>query len=271
MTMNITTKVGKGQANSKISDNTTVQNLLNKFIQAGCITGIAPLIPDGQVGSKTVAAIGKFQTDIVGFNFPDSYVSPGGQTLATLNGPLKWANNKPPTQPGNGGTPNKDKDTGTENNANLDAKLSTNWAIACLSHQKYVLTLELLNRDTDRAHKLIFTGAGSDTVSKPFNWTEGQYYQKFETKFAANFDNFANPITILIPEYGHESIHHILRFGLLATLKISQCPGTIFGEWNLYGTSKLVYGSGVRSKSLIFAPYYPNIPKDTNPSPSQYY
>jgi len=259
--MNITTKVGKGQPNSKISDNTAVQNLLNKFIQPGCIIGLAPLIPDGQVGSKTIAAIAKFQRDIVGFNNPDSYVSPGGQTLAALNGPLKWAGNKPPTPPSNGGTPNNGNDTGAENNANLDATLSTNWAVGCLSFQKYVLTLELLNTDTDRAHKLVFTGAGSDTVNKPFEWTEGQYYQKFKTKFAANFDNFTNPITILTPESG-ESIHHILRFGLLATMKISQCPGNIFGEWNLYGMSKLVYGSGVRSKSLIFAPYYPNMPKD---------
>lgn len=258
MPVNITTKVGKGQPNSKIGDNTAVQNLLNKFIQPGCLNGLSPLIPDGQVGSKTIAAIEKFQRDILGFKNPDSYVSPGGQTLAALNGPLKWS--KPPI-PDNG-TPKSDPDTGTQNNENLDATLSTNWAIGCLSYQKYILTLELLNRDTDRAHKLIFSGSGTDTVKDPFEWLQGQYYQKFETKFAANFSNFRNPITILTPEYGEATIQHIMRIGLLATFKIFQCPGDLFGEWNLYGTCKLVYGTGVRSKSLIYAPYYPNNPQN---------
>jgi len=85
MTVSITTKVGKGQPNFKIGDNTAIQNLLNKFIQPGCLAGLVPLIPDGQIGAKTIGAITKFQREILGFKNPDSFVSPGGQTLTALN------------------------------------------------------------------------------------------------------------------------------------------------------------------------------------------
>src|SRR5262245_1717695 len=71
-----------------------------------------------------------------------------------------------------------------------DSTLSNEWAIGMLSHQKCRLTLELLNRKTMRAHKLIYEATGTDTIQKLGTWGKGHYYQKFETKIQANFENF---------------------------------------------------------------------------------
>lgn len=69
-----------------------VQILLNKFIFPGCLGPKAPLLVDGQCGNKTCEALYAFQNGIMGWKKPDMRVDPGGQTLAALNGPLKWAN-----------------------------------------------------------------------------------------------------------------------------------------------------------------------------------
>lgn len=79
--------VGNGGAN-KPYDVTAVQNLLNKFILAGKLPGIAPLTVDGKSGPRTRAAIRAFQRIVVGMNYPDGRVDPGGRTLQALNGPI---------------------------------------------------------------------------------------------------------------------------------------------------------------------------------------
>jgi len=81
-----------------VGDVFVIQSLLNKFIIAGCLPPLAPLMLDGQCGNKTVEAIYAFQNGIMGWKKPDMRVDPGGQTLGALNGPLKWANK--PVGPG---------------------------------------------------------------------------------------------------------------------------------------------------------------------------
>lgn len=76
------------------------QFLLNKFLMAGCLPPLPPLMLDGKCGNKTVTAIFAFQNGILGWKHPDMKIAPGGKTLAALNGPLKWYKPKPP---GDGG------------------------------------------------------------------------------------------------------------------------------------------------------------------------
>jgi hypothetical protein len=86
----LTTSVGQGETNTNAADNVWVQLMLNKFIVPGALGNLKPLAPDGIVGSRTIAAIKKFQANVVGFERPDGRVDPGGKTEVALNGPLKW-------------------------------------------------------------------------------------------------------------------------------------------------------------------------------------
>ncbi|HVG38605.1 MAG TPA: hypothetical protein VM870_04920, partial [Pyrinomonadaceae bacterium] len=83
--------VGLKCANSKY-DVIVVQTLLNKFLIAGCLPPLAPLLVDGDFGNKTAEAIYAFQNGVMGWKKPDMRIDPWGQTIAALNGPLKWAN-----------------------------------------------------------------------------------------------------------------------------------------------------------------------------------
>ena len=91
MASTIKNPVGLKCKNDKY-DVLVVQMLLNKFIMPGCIPPLAPLMLDGDCGNKTCIALYAFQNGILGWKKPDMKVDPNGQTLAALNGPLKWAN-----------------------------------------------------------------------------------------------------------------------------------------------------------------------------------
>ena len=78
----IVKSVGAGGANNK-ADVRVVQTLLNNFIQA---LGLPALVADGDCGEKSIKAIRKFQSQIVGSSNPDGRVDPGGQTMKALNG-----------------------------------------------------------------------------------------------------------------------------------------------------------------------------------------
>lgn len=86
-----------GFGNQKF-DVIVVQMLLNKFLVAGCLPPLAPLMLDGKCGNRVCEAIYAFQNGIMGWKKPDMRIDPGGSTLARLNGPLKWAN-KPSGDP----------------------------------------------------------------------------------------------------------------------------------------------------------------------------
>jgi peptidoglycan hydrolase-like protein with peptidoglycan-binding domain len=90
MAVTLTTSVGKAGCNTNLGENIAVQMLLNKFIIPGCLGSLKALILDGSIGGKTIAAIEKFQSGIMGHKSPDGRVDPAGATLAALNGPLKW-------------------------------------------------------------------------------------------------------------------------------------------------------------------------------------
>ena len=90
--------VGKNQKND-FSDVWIVQALLNKFLVADCIPGVAPLALDGRYGSNTGNAIISFQRSIVGMSAPDCWITPSCGTLTALNGPLKWAVPAQPAAP----------------------------------------------------------------------------------------------------------------------------------------------------------------------------
>jgi hypothetical protein len=144
-----------------------------------------------------------------------------------------------------------------------DATPSTEWAVACLSHRKFVLTMELLNTKTDRAHKLVYSASGKDTVSEPDYWTQGQFYQRFGTKTPVTFEDFNNRLTLLAPLSYPGAINHEMRIGFLARIIIPQSFSEKWGEWKLFGTTKLVYGNGARSKMLSFEHYDPFKVSDT--------
>lgn len=95
----ITKSVGKGGVNDTW-DVMTVQLLLNKFLVPGCVPGVKPLAADGACGNKTIAAIIAFQKAVVGMNWPDGKIDPGGKTLGALNGPLKWGKAEPAADTG---------------------------------------------------------------------------------------------------------------------------------------------------------------------------
>lgn len=78
----IAKSVGSGGRNNK-ADVRVVQTLLNNFIHA---LGLPALDPDGDCGDKTVKAIRKFQSQVVGLSSPDGRVDPGGRTMNALNG-----------------------------------------------------------------------------------------------------------------------------------------------------------------------------------------
>ena len=78
---NIAKSVGDGGRNNK-SDTRIVQKLLNNFINA---LGLPALLVDGDCGAITIAAIRKFQKQIVGLSNPDGRVDPGGRTIGALN------------------------------------------------------------------------------------------------------------------------------------------------------------------------------------------
>jgi len=90
MVFALTTSIGQGGKNINPADNAWVQMSLNKFIVPGCLSRLKPLTPDGIIGPKTIAAIKRFQRDIVGFRNPDGRVDPGGATQAALDGPVRW-------------------------------------------------------------------------------------------------------------------------------------------------------------------------------------
>ena len=79
--MCIAKSVGANGQNDR-TDVKTVQILLN--FHAGVLGLQAPLAEDGAIGPNTLAAIGTFQSKVVGMAHPDQRVDPGGTTLAKL-------------------------------------------------------------------------------------------------------------------------------------------------------------------------------------------
>jgi hypothetical protein len=135
----------------------------------------------------------------------------------------------------------------------IDANQTKEWSLRCLSHQQKKLTFELLNLQTKRAHKLIFSGAGTDDITSPDNWVQGLYPLDFNTKFPASFENFDETVAMLTPD-GEVSFTHTLRIGWLATLTINQSHSPKLGMWSMFGNCRIEYGNGeptpaVRSSS----------------------
>ncbi len=139
-----------------------------------------------------------------------------------------------------------DNPTKAGNFKDVDATQSTEWGLRCLSHQTNELTFELTNLKTNRAHKLIFTGSGSETTGKESGWTSGFYQDVFETNFPANFENFNETFAFLTPGCGKTGNTHLFRIGWLAAIEINQPPGEGFRSWHLYGNCRIEYGSGER-------------------------
>src|SRR5262245_6307207 len=80
--MCIAQSVGANGQNDR-ADVKTVQILLNFY---SAVLGLqAPLAEDGAIGPNTLAAIGTFQSKVVGMAQPDQRVNPGGTTLARLH------------------------------------------------------------------------------------------------------------------------------------------------------------------------------------------
>lgn len=89
MSMSIQGAVGMDEkSENHVADVLVVQTLLNRFILAGVLPRIRPLLPLPMVTDAMVGAIRAFQHDILGFHNPDGRVDPGGKTLKRLNGPI---------------------------------------------------------------------------------------------------------------------------------------------------------------------------------------
>lgn len=80
--MPIKQSVGLAGANNPI-DTKIVQAALN-LAQSAAFRIQAPLVVDGKVGTKTLAAIETFQRSVAGLRQPDSRVDPNGRTLSSL-------------------------------------------------------------------------------------------------------------------------------------------------------------------------------------------
>lgn len=79
----ITNSVGRGGTNLR-PDVTTVQRLLNSAMRS--LPGFHPLAVDGLSGPKTIAAIERYQREVVRMMRPDGRVDPNGQTIRLLGG-----------------------------------------------------------------------------------------------------------------------------------------------------------------------------------------
>mgnify|MGYP003382537792 CR=1 FL=1 len=185
MAVSITAPVGKGVKNTILGDNMAVQMLLNKFIMPGCLGTLQVLLVDGLVGAKTIVAIQTFQSGILGHKNPDGRVDPNGQTLAGLNGPLKWANGPPKTP--------------------ADVA-SRDWGIRLLpgpSERQW--QFELRNVDCDTAHRLDFVVAAGMycpsalTVSAMSLWTSCGKYRKVEVSQPTRFGDFHGKHAVIAP------------------------------------------------------------------------
>jgi peptidoglycan hydrolase-like protein with peptidoglycan-binding domain len=75
----ILASVGRGSLN-RSEDVRLVQELLNRYIRAPQ----PPLVVNGMVDSRTVAAIEAFQRHVVHMHRPDGRVEPGSHTFAAL-------------------------------------------------------------------------------------------------------------------------------------------------------------------------------------------
>ena len=75
----IVASVGRGGLN-RTEDVLLVQELLNRHIQAPQ----RPLVVDGVMSSRTIAAIEEFQRRAVNIHRPDGRVDPGDRTMAAL-------------------------------------------------------------------------------------------------------------------------------------------------------------------------------------------
>jgi peptidoglycan hydrolase-like protein with peptidoglycan-binding domain len=75
----IVASVGRGGLN-RTEDVLLVQALLNRHIQAPQ----RPLVVDGVMSSRTIAAIEDFQRRVVNIHRPDGRIDPGDRTMAAL-------------------------------------------------------------------------------------------------------------------------------------------------------------------------------------------
>jgi len=75
----IVASVGRGGLN-RTEDVLLVQELLNRHSQAPQ----RPLVVDGVMSSRTIAAIEAFQRRVVNIHRPDGRVDPGDRTMAAL-------------------------------------------------------------------------------------------------------------------------------------------------------------------------------------------
>jgi peptidoglycan hydrolase-like protein with peptidoglycan-binding domain len=75
----IVASVGRGGLN-RTEDVLLVQALLNRHIQAPQ----RPLVVDGVMSSRTIAAIEEFQRRVVNIHRPDGRIDPGDRTMAAL-------------------------------------------------------------------------------------------------------------------------------------------------------------------------------------------
>jgi peptidoglycan hydrolase-like protein with peptidoglycan-binding domain len=75
----IVASVGRGGLN-RTEDVLLVQELLNRHIQAPQ----RPLVVDGVMSSRTIAAIEEFQRRVVNIHRPDGRIDPGDRTMAAL-------------------------------------------------------------------------------------------------------------------------------------------------------------------------------------------
>ena len=75
----IVASVGRGGLN-RTEDVFLVQELLNRHSQAPQ----RPLVVDGVMSSRTIAAIEEFQRRVVNIHRPDGRIDPGDRTMAAL-------------------------------------------------------------------------------------------------------------------------------------------------------------------------------------------
>lgn len=157
--------VGRGGTNQSV-DVKVVQRLLNKRGQLGN----GDLTVDGKIGPKTIAAIRRFQAEVVGMRVPDERVDPGGRTMRRLNSGGRGA--KPPQMSGSTPTVSspstaRQRASGAKSEANARSNSDARRKFVRPSVKETAVTTRIINKIMPK-----FAGVKATVISGYLNDTD---------------------------------------------------------------------------------------------------
>jgi outer membrane protein OmpA-like peptidoglycan-associated protein len=158
----------------------------------------------------------------------------------------------------------------------IDDKMSTRWGIAFLSSVTGgvkkkgggIVIFDLVNMDTQRAHRMSWTGVGKKGGPPVGGAVRNTDYTYFTTARPANFPDFDKARVKL--EMKDRLIHSKISltiydgFNILAEMKISGWGPSVPGSLNGQGITEIYYSDGRPVETPEFTPNIQSQPEDTN-------